>query len=286
MSSRQSGLFPKSTILALGTIVLWSTLAISGVLLADVPPFLLVGVALLIGGLCGLPWARHWKVPLLTLLLGVGGIFGYHFFIFSALRLAPPVEANMINYLWPLLLVVLSPVFLPHFKIQGRHVLGSVLGFLGAVLIVTGGVLAWPQTGGVGFLFAALAAVTWAVYSLMSKRVAPFPTAAVGLFCLASGLLSLMFHFVFESSYIPTGQETVIIILLGMGPMGASFYLWDRAMKLGDPRKIGSLSYLTPMLSTLWLVVFSNAKFSAVSIVAMVMILVGAAVGSSGKQEA
>lgn len=269
--------------LALATIFLWSALAVSGVLLANVPPFLLVGMALSIGGLCGLPWFLQWKVPLRTLLLGVWGIFGYHFFIFSALRLAPPVEANLINYLWPLLLVVLSPVFLPDFKIQGRHMLGSVLGFLGAVLIVTGGSFAWSQRGGVGFLFAALAAVTWAVYSLMSKRLASFPTGAVGLFCLVSGLLSLLLHFVLEPSYVPPVREVLIIALLGMGPMGAAFYLWDRAMKLGDPRKIGALSYLTPMLSTLWLVVFGGAPFSVASIVAMLMILLGAAIGRSGK---
>jgi drug/metabolite transporter (DMT)-like permease len=48
-----------------------------------------------------------------TLLLGVYGLFGYHFLLFLALRSAPPLEANLVNYLWPLLIVVLAPVLLP-----------------------------------------------------------------------------------------------------------------------------------------------------------------------------
>src|SRR5690349_781075 len=97
---------------ASAAIALWATLALLGTYLTKIPPFLLVGVALTIGSGCGLPWVREWKIPLSTLGLGVYGLFGFHFFLFMALRNAPPLEANLINYLWPLLIVVLSPLFL------------------------------------------------------------------------------------------------------------------------------------------------------------------------------
>ena len=102
-----------ATLLALGAIALWATLASLGVALAHVPPFLLTGLALVIGSVPAWPLARQWRVPASTLALGVYGLFGFHFLLFVALRHAPPVEANLVNYLWPLLIVVLAPLFLP-----------------------------------------------------------------------------------------------------------------------------------------------------------------------------
>ena len=90
---------------ALGAIALWATLASLGVSLRHVPPFLLTGLALVIGSVPAWPLMRQWKVPGTTLALGIYGLFGFHFLLFIALRHAPPVEANLVNYLWPLLIV-------------------------------------------------------------------------------------------------------------------------------------------------------------------------------------
>lgn len=94
----------KPDVLALCAIFLWAALAPLGVQLAHIPPFLLTGLGLLIGSLISLPLARfrlsRWRVPLPTLLVGIYGLFGFHFLLFMALRHAPAVEANLINYLW------------------------------------------------------------------------------------------------------------------------------------------------------------------------------------------
>ena len=113
----------QANLYALGAIGLWATLASLGVTLGHVPPFLLTGLALVIGSVPAWPLVRQWRVPARTLLLGIYGLFGYHFLLFIALRLAPPVEANLVNYLWPLLIVVLAPVFLPGLRLKSAHVL-------------------------------------------------------------------------------------------------------------------------------------------------------------------
>ena len=101
---------PRSALLAaLGAIALWGALAALSLRLKAWPPFLLVGAALLVGSLCTVHRLREWRVPARILALGVYGLFGFHFLLFLALRLAPPVEANLVNYLWPLLIVVLAP---------------------------------------------------------------------------------------------------------------------------------------------------------------------------------
>ena len=127
---------------ALGAIALWISLAALGVTLRHIPPFLLTGVALLMGSLLALPFVlkdrRQWKIPASTLALGIYGLFGYHFLLFIALRHAPPVEANLVNYLWPLFMVVLAPLFLAGIKLRALHVVAALLGFGGAAIAILG----------------------------------------------------------------------------------------------------------------------------------------------------
>ncbi len=275
------------TLLALISVLIWSSLALANSGVSELSPFLSVGIALCIGGLVGLPRAREWKVPMRTFIVGVAGIFGYHALLFAAFRLAGRIEVNLINYLWPLLIVALSPVYLRGFSLHARHVAGTALGLAGAVLIVTGGgALGFDGASLPGYLLALAAAITWASYSLLTKRLPAFPTGAVGGFCLASGFLSLSVYFIGcglgGNIALPRlgAAEWASLVFLGIGPMGGAFYTWDAALKGGDPRTIGILSYLTPLLSTGLLVLAGGARFGWASGAALVLIVAGAAVGS------
>lgn len=271
--------------LSLVSILIWSSLAVLGSRLGHLPPFLSVGIALVVGGLVGLVRVKDWKVPLGTLAIGIGGIFGYHALLFAAFRFAPAVEVNLLQYLWPLLIVVLSPLYLPGCRLTVHHVAGSLLGLAGAALVISGGKLTLQTANLPGYLLALGAAFAWSSYSLLTKRVRPFPTGAVGGFCLASGLLSLgLFALDTAASGASapalTGRDWTLLLLLGLGPMGSAFYTWDAALKRGDARVIGALAYLTPLLSTLNLVLWGGRRLSAASAGAMALIILGAALGS------
>jgi Predicted permeases len=277
-----------ATLIALATILIWSSLAFLSSRVNALPSFLSVGVALTIGGLVGLVKVHEWKVPTKTFLVGLGGIFGYHALLFAAFRLAPTLEVNLINYLWPLLIVLLSPLFLRGLKLRPLHIAGALLGFAGAFLIVGGGSFSPNLAALPGYLLAAAAAFVWAAYSLLTKRLPPFPTGAVGGFCLVSGLLSLGIYGL-ELALSPAPRlpelqplDWASLVLLGLGPMGGAFYLWDAALKKGDPRVIGSLSYLTPLLSTTILVSLGGKSLSPAAGAAMLLIVSGAVVGSLG----
>lgn len=267
--------------LALGAVALWSLLALLAVRLAGVPPFLLLGLALGGAGLLALPAWRAWRVGAATLMLGVYGLFGFHLLLFLALRRAPAVEANLVNYLWPLLIVVLAPLLLPGVRLTLRHVAAVSLGLVGAGLLVTGGRWTLSTAYWEGYALAAGSAFVWATYSLLTRRVAPFPTAAVGLFCLVSGALALAFHAVLEPRYTPSLAQWGMIGLLAVGPMGAAFFLWDAAMKRGDPRTIGALAYLTPLGSTLCLLAAGVGTLTPIVGVAALLIVGGAALGAA-----
>lgn len=267
---------------ALGAIALWASLASLGVSLTHIPPFLLTGVALIIGSVPAWPFVlrdpSQWRIPLRTLALGVYGLFAYHFLLFIALRHAQPVEANLVNYLWPLFIVVLSPVVLPGVALRLPHVLAALLGFGGAAIAIAGGrelsgTLAW------GYLPALAAALIWATYSLLTKRVAAFPTTAIGLFGLVSGVLSLLCHVLLEPAVALQPRDWGLLAVLGLGPLGASFFMWDRALKLGDARHIGILSYITPLASTALLILVSGRAFTWSIALATAMIISAAVMG-------
>lgn len=254
----------KSDLLALAAIVLWGTLAPLGVSLAHVPPFLLTGLALLCGSLIALPLCRfrlaHWRVPAGTLALGVYGLFGFHFLLFLALRQAPAVQANLINYLWPLGMVILAPWLLPGVRLHWRHLAAALLGFGGAAVAILGGQSSHTQFEP-GYLLALASAFVWATYSLATRRVPPYPTAAVGGFAALSGLLALLCHALLEPATVLGRSDWLAIAALGLGPLGGAFFLWDAALKTGDPRRIGLLAFITPVLSTALLLLSTGQPF-------------------------
>lgn len=247
--------------------------------LSHVPPFLLTGLALVIGSIPAWPRLREWRVPPSTLALGVYGLFSYHFLLFMALRSAPAVQANLVNYLWPLLIVVLAPVILRGFPLQLRHVLAALAGFAGAAIAILGGREA-SGTWSWGYLAALAAAFIWSTYSLMTRRVAPFSTAAIGLFGLVSGLLALACHALFEPAVQLSPRDWMLVAVAGLGPLGAAFFLWDKALKLGDPRQVGILSYITPFASTL-LLVLATHRTPTWSIALAALLIIGAAIAGT-----
>jgi drug/metabolite transporter (DMT)-like permease len=179
--------------------------------------------------------------------------------------------------------VVLAPLYLGGNRLGWHHLLGAGLGLAGAVLVLSGGHLHLDRARLPGYLLALTAAWTWSSYSLLTKRVRPFPTGAVGGFCLASGVLALGLHALLARGAPPlavSARAWGILVLLGLGPMGLAFYLWDAAMKRGDPRVIGALAYLTPLLSTLLLVLGGGRRLTLGSGCAMGLILGGALLGS------
>jgi drug/metabolite transporter (DMT)-like permease len=248
-----------------------------------VPAFQLAAMTFAIGALVGfLTWIgrgdaiRTLRQPPLVWIVGVGGLFGYHALYFLALRFAPPAEAGLLNYLWPLLIVLFSSA-LPGERLAPHHVIGALLGLTGTVLLFAGNRTTGFVPGQVpGLIAAFVAAFVWAAYSVMSRKLKAVPTDAVAGFCLATAVLAATVHGLVETTVWPdTTAQWLAIAALGIGPVGAAFYAWDVGMKRGDIRVLGAASYATPLLSTSFLIVAGFAQPSANIAIAAVLIAGG-----------
>ena len=255
--------------LAGGTaVLLWALLALFTTWASGIPPFQLVSlcftVAALIGfGVIARKGRAGWqslRQPASAWALGSFGLFGYHFFYFMALGNAPAVEASLIAYLWPLLIVVFSAL-LPGERLRWFHLAGALLGLAGAGLLVTKGQgLAFDTRYGLGYLAAVACALTWSIYSVANRRFGSVPTDTVAGFCAAAALLGFISHALFETWVMPTATQWGAILLLGLGPVGAAFFVWDYGTKHGHIQALGALAYGAPLLSTLLLIAFGQAE--------------------------
>jgi drug/metabolite transporter (DMT)-like permease len=273
----------RSLFAALFTIVVWASLALLTDRVKHLPPLLSSGLALMVGGMVGAWQPSAWRAPLKTYVLGVGGLFVYHALLFAAFGLAPAVEVNLLQYLWPLLIVMMTPLFLPGKRLGIFHVVGAVMGCGGAALILGGGKVSLSGQYALGYFCAIAAAFVWAAYSLGCRRLASFPTSAIAACCLLAGIASILLHL---ALYGPgaigaiTGSDAMLIIGLGLGPMGVAFLTWDIALKNSDPRAIGALAYLIPLLSTVLLTQVNGHSFNTQTQFAAGAILLGAILGN------
>ncbi|MGH1331856.1 MAG: aromatic amino acid exporter YddG [Paracoccaceae bacterium] len=278
-----------ATFIGFIAILLWALLALFTVGAAPMPPLQLNAMCFGIGGVIGLIWVMStgesralrrisWKVYA----FGTVGLFGYHFLYFSALRAAPAVEAGLIAYLWPLLIVLFSGL-LPGEQLKRGHVIGGVIALIGAALVIgaAGGDAARPETAILGYILAAGCAVVWSGYSVLSRRLADVPTASVAIFCLATAALSTLAHLTFEQTVWPQAAlGWISVIGLGLGPVGLAFYVWDIGVKRGDIQMLGVASYAAPLLSTLALIAAGVAAPSWRLLLAALLISGGARLAS------
>lgn len=277
----------RATILGSMAILMWSLLALLTVKTAPVPAFQLTALTFAIGAFVGALWLYtsgdlmnfrqiNWKVYA----FGTCGLFGYHFFYFTALRLAPAAEAGLIAYLWPLLIVLLSG-FLPGERLRFGHIVGALIGFLGAALIILQNGVNFDSDAAIGYIVALICALFWSVYSVLSRRLGETPTTSVVIFCIATAFLSWIAHLALEDTKWPENYVGWLSIVgLGLGPVGLAFFVWDIGMKKGDIQLLGVASYAAPLLSTFALVVMGIAPLTWVLGLATILISFGAIIAA------
>lgn len=272
-----------ATLAGMLAILLWSSLALMTVFTANLPPFEILALSFAIGGACMvlLPGGQGRRLAALrqpwpAFALAVVALFGYHALYFIAFRHAPAIEVNLVNYLWPLLIVVFAG-FLPGVRLLPAQVAGTLLGLIGVVFMVSRGQgLSANAADLPGYLAALGAALTWSTYSVLNRRFHAVPSSSIGGACLVVAALAGLTHLAFETTIVPSHGQWLVLVLMGAGPVGLAFRLWDRGTKHGDITVLATLSYAAPLLSTLLLLCSGRVEAHWSQAVAAFLLVAGA----------
>lgn len=277
-----------STLIGFTAILTWSFLALLSTAAGPVPPFQLAAMTFFIGGMVGVSsWIfrpeaiRTLRQPWQVWALGAAGLCVYHCAYFFAIQSAPPVEASLIAYLWPLLIVVFA-AFLPGERLRLHHFAGVLLGLAGALMVITkGGNVGLADGIKPGHLIALFCAFVWSGYSVLSRRFGAVPTDVVAGYCLITAAVALVLHLGLETTVLPqTATQWAAIIVLGAIPLGAGFYAWDWGCKNGDIMVLGALSYAAPLFSTVVLLVAGYGAYHWSVALACALIVAGALIAA------
>lgn len=276
---------PRARVFSLvgGAVVLWASWPTLATIAAPAPPFLVLGLAALIGfvvsGIAA-AWRSEMRaftsVPLGTRVFVAFGLMGNNAFYLAAISRIGPAEANVVHYLWPVFLVVLSAMM--HRNMPGRlQMLGIALGFGGVALALS------PRMEGgldlVGVLLGASGALTFAVYSAV-RSVAKVETNVIGPSLALAGIGALMAHLAFEPSYWPSASQWAAIVLMGIGPFTMANILWDKATREGPAATISSLAFLTPLVALTLLAGLGLGTVTLAATAGAVLVVAGAVLGT------
>lgn len=234
-------------IFSFGTLLI----ALSG----DIPAFQLSGMLLLGGSFClwlglhcvgAFRYADVVRQPFRLYCITVSGIGLYTILLNWAFKIAPPYEVNIVNYLWPVFLVLFSRLlnketFLPN------EWIGIMMGFIGVIYLFIPSDTGMFLAIGLGHLLALAAAMIWAFYSAVIVKENYSVSFLVPVFFI-SGSISLVMHFAFEETVFsaPISVWGVVFVLI---LSRLSYVLWDYGMRKGDKQILAVCSYFVPLLS-------------------------------------
>lgn len=266
---------------------MWATLAPLTTMTSGIPPMELVSLAFGIAFLFGLGWLlfsggparlRVLRQPIRYWLIAVGALYGYHALYFFALAAAPPAQASLIAYLWPLLIVVLSSLSAGK-GLRMAQLVGASLSFAGAALLISskhsGGASAPHQMLGLSAAFGC--ALIWSSYSVANRHSSEIPSDVMVGVCGVVAVLGALTHRLVEQGGVwPSGPQWPAVIGLGLGPVGLAFFTWDYGTKHGNVPLLGTLSYAAPLISTVLLVILGRAFATPYLLIAVALVVGGA----------
>ena len=244
-------------------------------------------------GLFAIVWFQNKKMVILTYKkqdyftfawMGFLGVFLYPLFFFGALKLLPAQEAFIVNYLWPILVVVFAFLILKE-QITPKKILGIIFSFFGIVVVITNGDFSILHLSNVfGILLALAGAIVYGLFSVIGKKHN------------YDKFVSMMFYYFFSLFYaliavlffseIPTISihQLFGLIWLGFFTSGLGFVFWFLALKYGDTAKVSSIIFITPFISLIYIYFIAGEKILISSILGLVFISIGIFIQSIKKE--
>lgn len=187
--------------------------------------------------------------PWIPALAFAGGVSGSAILFLLATHYIPAAEANLILYLWPVMVVGLGAAFRV-FRLRLRHGVGIGLGFTAAAILMGGGRLSLSYTG-IGL--ALLGGLSWALYCIFRlKWRGPTGPVLTRGFAISAALCAVL-HLLSEPFVIPNMGSAAAAGVIGIVPAAFANLVWDWGFRRGDSQLLAVMAYATPFCSMLLL---------------------------------
>ena len=261
-------------------IPLWATWPCLAIRTFEIPPLEFLAMMFLVGWLVLASLHRPTKtgidrlskrswLPAAAFAVSLSG--GDIAFIAATHRI-PAAQANLISYLWPVMIVVFGAA-IGLFRLRLRHIIGLGLGFSGAVILIWDGRISISLSG-IGL--ALLNGAFWAGYCILRLAWKKPAENVLARGCAISALLCASLHVFLEPTLIPSLGGLVATAAAGILPLALGNFVWDQGFRRGDSQLLAVMAYATPLCSALLLAALGVALFTwNLFVGAVVIVLAG-----------
>lgn len=230
----------------------------------------------------------QYKIKDYLIMFGMGfvGIFLYYVFLYGAFALSPAGQVNVVNYLWPVFIIIFSVPLLKE-KLNIRTIIAILISFVGALFAFTqGNISIFSGEHTTGYLLAMIGALCYGLFSVLGKKLKYEKFSSMLVYYFSAMMLIVPTSLIVSGFEIPKSPITIISILVLGGVMNSvAFVFWFKALQIGNTHKMANLIYGVPFLAMVWTYFLNNEPFSMVSLIGLVLIVGGIFIQLTNKTE-
>ncbi|WP_416695977.1 DMT family transporter [Candidatus Pseudothioglobus sp. Uisw_050_01] len=200
----------------------------------------------------------------------------YYIILFKGYDILPAQEAMVINFSWPIMIVILSIPILKQ-KIDIKSFLSIIVCYVGVVVIATkGDVFSMQFENSLGVVYILITTVIWSLFWLFNTKNSNDSVVSLFLIFLFSLPYILIITYFSDSFVIPSVKGVIGSVYIGLFEMGISVVLWQSALKISTTvSRVASLVFITPFLSLLILHFVLKDDILASTIIGVILICSG-----------
>jgi len=278
----------KSSFIYVGlSIILWaSTAAIGKLLLTEITglqlifytfPFTIISLFLIAWSQNKLRLLRQYTKTDYLRMIGMGflGCYLYYLLLFGALKNAPAQEAFIVNYLWPVMVVIFAALLLKE-QLTWRKVLGILISFIGVYIVITkGDVLGFTFSNLKADLFSLVSAIAYGLFSVLGKKDDYERLTSILVYYVFGFIFVAITVFLVSSVPIVSFKQLIGLAWLGVMTNGLAFVFWFKALEYGDTAKMANYAFLAPFLSLVYIYFLLGERILLSSVIGLIVIVVG-----------
>ncbi len=278
----------KAYFFALLTVALWSTMSSAFKLTLGFMSFdnllfwsvlfacISVGILLILSGRYKLLKQLTRQQLIRSAIYGLLNPFAYYLVLFRAYELLQAQEAGVLNYTWPVVLVILSVIFLKQ-KISRLSILAILISFMGLLVISTkGDILHMNFQNPYGAFLAVGSSIIWASYWIINLNDKREEISKIFINLFFGFLYISVYKLAFSPIETPPLKGLLGAIYIGVFEMGITFVLWLMALKLSTTTaKVSNLIFLSPFIALFFISIFVGEKIHPTTIFGLILIISG-----------